>query len=82
MSSFREKLIDMNTRRKTPLKRIRNHCLHCCGFNSTEVARCKSDWCPLHMYRMGTNPSFKGKKGVDSPTKSTLRGTNAEEVIV
>ena len=35
------------------LKKIRKHCLNCCGGNRKEVELCPDTECELHKYRMG-----------------------------
>lgn len=52
----------LNDRRLSPLKRIKAHCLDCVG-SRTEVLSCKGEICSLWDYRLGTNPSLKGKGG-------------------
>jgi len=50
----------VNTRAKngyvTPMAAIRNKCLDCCCWNSTEVALCTATQCPIFPYRFGRNP--------------------------
>jgi hypothetical protein len=47
------------TKRITPLKAIRAHCLSCAG-RPKEVRLCQSFTCNLFLYRAGTNPARKG----------------------
>ena len=42
-----------------PLKVIRAKCVDCCGGVKSEVDACTATRCPLHPYRMGTNPNRK-----------------------
>lgn len=45
---------------KTPLNAIRSKCLDCSGYSKSEVKNCVILDCPLHPYRLGTNPNRKG----------------------
>lgn len=45
-----------------PLKAIRRKCLDCCAGSSHEVGLCPVGDCALHPYRLGKNPSRKGRK--------------------
>ncbi len=47
----------------TPIKAIRQNCLNCMCGQRKEVQFCPSNDCPLYDYRMGHNPSRKGKGG-------------------
>lgn len=47
----------------TPIKAIRAHCLDCMCGQATEVRLCPITDCSLYPYRMGHNPSRKGKGG-------------------
>ncbi len=47
----------------TPMKAIRAKCLDCMCGQVNEVRLCPSTDCPLYPYRMGHNPSRKGKGG-------------------
>lgn len=47
----------------TPIKAIRAHCLDCMCGQATEVRLCPIADCSLYPYRMGHNPSRKGKGG-------------------
>lgn len=47
----------------TPIKAIRSHCLDCMCGQATEVRLCPITDCSLYPYRMGHNPSRKGKGG-------------------
>lgn len=47
----------------TPVKAIRAKCLDCCCGSAQEVKLCPITDCPLYPYRMGHNPSRKGKGG-------------------
>jgi len=44
----------------TPLRTIRQECLHCCGNSSDQVSNCYSNLCKFHPYRRG-----KIRKGAD-----------------
>jgi hypothetical protein len=41
------------------LKAIRRRCLDCSGNSLAEVRSCKFESCPLHPFRMGTNPNIR-----------------------
>lgn len=53
----------METKRRTPIKAIREHCLQCSGGSSNEVKLCQIPTCPLYIYRIGKNPAMAGRKG-------------------
>jgi len=48
-----------------PLKVIRAKCIDCCGGVKSEVDACTATRCPLHPYRMGTNPNRKVRTYTD-----------------
>ena len=48
-----------NGKRISPLTAIRLKCLECNGFQSAEVASCKSDECILWAFKYGKNGSGK-----------------------
>ena len=45
----------------TPVKAIRKKCLDCSAYLPAEVRRCQIRDCVLYEYRMGKNPTLKGK---------------------
>jgi hypothetical protein len=47
----------------TPMKAIRTKCLDCMRGQVNEVRLCPITDCSLYPYRMGHNPSRKGKGG-------------------
>lgn len=47
----------------TPVRAIRAKCLDCMCGQATEVRLCPITDCSLYPYRMGHNPSRKGKGG-------------------
>jgi len=49
----------MTTKRPSPLKQIRQHCLSCCGGSTKEVSCCPITDCELWELRFG-----KGRKAV------------------
>lgn len=57
------------------LKRIKAHCLYCAPEQTVNgVKACTGEingpephTCPLHPYRLGTNPNLKGKRGKGNP---------------
>lgn len=52
---------------QSPVKAIRSKCLDCVGFILKEVRNCPITDCSLWPYRMGHNPSRKGKGGFTEP---------------
>lgn len=52
------------------VKIIREHCLECMGGSRKQVRNCLSYTCPLHEFRMGTNPN-RTKKKCKIPVKET-----------
>ena len=69
----------------TPLKAIRRKCLDC-SENAKEVKVCAINDCPLHKFRLGTNPARKGTGtliNIVTPKKGSLSGRKqAKEGIV
>jgi len=55
----------MNEKKKmTPIRAIRMYCVFECSSGSTaQVRNCPSEKCYFYQYRMGKNPSRKGKGG-------------------
>jgi len=48
----------------TPIKSIRNYCVHhCCSESTRDVRECQASDCPLYQYRMGKNPTRRGIGG-------------------
>ena len=45
------------------LKQIKRYCLWCCNEQPNEIKLCADKLCPLWPYRLGHNPSLKGKRG-------------------
>ena len=45
----------------SPLKAIKSHCLECTGYEYQETKNCTDSRCNLFSYRLGKNPSLKGK---------------------
>lgn len=54
-------MTDPNAKPLTPVKAIRAYCLNCCCESATEVKLCPAVECQLWPYRMGKNPSRKGR---------------------
>lgn len=54
------------------LKVIRAKCLDCCCGSPSEVAACTVEKCPLHPYRMGTNP-FRAVRTMTDEEKAEAR---------
>lgn len=54
----------------TPVKAIRAHCLHCCGYSTKEVKLCTVTSCSLYPYRMGHRPGRNGEGGTESNQES------------
>ena len=42
----------------TPVRAIRQKCLDCSGGKTSEIKECGITECPLHAFRMGTNPNY------------------------
>ena len=47
------------TKKLSPIKAIRTHCLECLGWSSDEVIKCSLKTCPLYPFRKGTDPGRK-----------------------
>jgi len=66
---------------------IRNHCLECVGYESSEVASCTAPACWLYPYRLGANVSPEAALGVStegataviSGQEGAAEGGNAHE---
>jgi hypothetical protein len=43
----------------SPSRAIRFYCKECTGWSVREVRECPDQHCPLHLYRMGRDPSRK-----------------------
>jgi len=62
---------ELKNKKLSPLKRIKGYCLNCTPEHSYQGVRaCKGEFlnpelhkCPLHLYRLGKNPTLKGKRG-------------------
>uniref|UniRef100_A0A6M3XWM9 Uncharacterized protein n=1 Tax=viral metagenome TaxID=1070528 RepID=A0A6M3XWM9_9ZZZZ len=54
---------DTITVKLTPLKAIRWQCLECCVFQPKEVRLCSSPLCALYPFRLGKDPSLRGRAG-------------------
>lgn len=52
---------DFTSAHSTPVTSIRAFCIHCMGFQVSEVSKCNSSKCPLFPYRNGKRPQ-EGKK--------------------
>lgn len=46
----------------SPLAAIRQKCLDCCCGQPSEVRLCPIERCPIHPFRMGTNPHRKRRE--------------------
>ena len=51
--------------RRAPLKAFRQFCLECMGGSPSLVSECRSERCPIHPYRLGSNPHRAGIGGTD-----------------
>ena len=63
-----------SSRRRSPLRSIREKCIDCCAGNKAEVARCEIQSCALWPFRMGRNPNragVGGRGGFNPPEKDT-----------
>lgn len=49
----------LHARGGATLKAIRRRCIDCSGNSLAEVRSCKFESCPLHPFRMGTNPNIE-----------------------
>lgn len=49
----------------SPIKAIREKCLHCCCGAVSEVRDCTCATCPLYPYRLGKNPFSKKREMTD-----------------
>ena len=63
----------------TPVKAIRAHCLDCMCGQAQEVRLCPITDCSLYPYRMGHNPSRKGKGGKFARKAPTQEGISEGE---
>jgi hypothetical protein len=52
-----------SSRKRSPLRSIREKCIDCCAGNKAEVARCHLESCALWPFRMGRNPNRAGVGG-------------------
>jgi hypothetical protein len=48
-------------KKRPSVKVMRRFCLDCMGGNKTAVKECSTDDCLIHPFRLGKNPSLKGK---------------------
>jgi hypothetical protein len=64
------------------VKLIRNHCLQCMGGSPKMVRDCRSAWtCPVHVYRLGTNPKRVGvSRGFSTRIKERTGGDSRVRV--
>ena len=53
----------MNIPKQSPLKKIRENCLDCCGNQYSQVRLCPLTDCPLWFLRLGKMPQTIIKKG-------------------
>ena len=57
------------SKKTSPLRQIREHCLDCCGASTKEVRFCALTDCPIWPFRFGCTPKAAlrrlGKKGRD-----------------
>lgn len=59
------------------LKAVRAKCLDCCAQSQSEVRECGIESCPLHPYRMGSNP-FRKKRVLSDEQREALANRLAE----
>lgn len=52
----------------TPVMAIRKKCVDCCCGVLSEVRECSVIACPLHKFRMGTNPNYTRTEKQTEPT--------------
>ena len=66
----------MTAKKTSPIKKIRLHCLSCCGGSIKEVRCCPATNCELWDLRFGMSPKafirLRGKKGNNLLDKSNL----------
>ena len=55
----------------TPLKAIRAHCIECMCGQVKEVKLCVMERCPLHPFRMASNP-FRAKREMTEEQKTKM----------
>ena len=63
----------------TPVKAIRAHCLHCCGYSPKEVRLCTVETCSLYPYRLGHSPGRKRKGAKEEPQESKNKASEFVE---
>ena len=68
MSKFRKIVSRQREPGEIPTMRaaIRNHCLHCCGYQPTEVEKCTAPKCWLYPWRLGKTPPELKKPVTDA----------------
>jgi hypothetical protein len=54
-------------RGRPSVKAIRKECLHCMNGSSAFVSGCASMKCPVHKFRLGTNPNYAGSCRAGTP---------------
>jgi hypothetical protein len=83
-----ERILRMSTK-ATILKAVRKYCVHtCCAEDQEYVKECPGSsinigvFCPLHPYRMGSDPSpsiSKVERGRESAKKNFFRQSSPKE---
>ena len=60
--------------KRIPVRVFRAFCLQCMGDSRGLVRECETKTCPVHPYRMGTNPAKKGQ-GASAEHMESIRGS-------
>ena len=61
----------MSTSKSDLLRIIRRYCLNCAGGQAKEVRLCRSEDCPLWLFRMGKDP-YKTPKQLSAAQRENL----------
>lgn len=71
---------ELETKRLTAVKAIKQKCLQCCGFQCDEVEKCEKQTCALFLFRFGTRPRIKRNYTEEQKTaNSNVRENRAEQ---
>jgi hypothetical protein len=75
------KVLEASAKGATPLKAVRQHCVGCCGGNTSEPAYCPSTACALWLFRFGRNPTPEERQAVaDNYLYPLERGQTGDDV--
>lgn len=64
-----------------PIGRIRKKCIECSGGRLKTVRECPETSCPLHPYRMGSNPKRKGIGNKNANQNLRFKTSQATEIL-